>query len=141
MLVLLAAITATYISSWFLSAVMTVFGHEWTTATWQQFEHWGVSPAFAAGYVSGWVMHAPVWIVLAILCFCLGLTRDRRAHLFAWALALFTPATDVVNYLGLTPDIAMRLTLLSAPGAVIGLTAWWAGHVVGGRPAQIPDSS
>lgn len=82
-------------------------GYQWFGIYWMSsvrrflIDDWGWSTKFVCSYGTFSMDALPTWIVLAPICFLLGLARSKYAHIFAWAIAAAMAQAKMCAYLDL----------------------------------------
>jgi len=118
-------------------------GYQWFGIYWMSsvrrflIDDWGWSTKFVCSYGTFSMDALPTWIVLAPICFLLGLARSKYAHIFAWAIAAAMPVASAISdsqFPALLMTSYVRVVSLFATAIVLG--CWWLGWFSRGRTEQ-----
>jgi hypothetical protein len=128
------------IFSGFLAVLFNlVFGYMWMSQVRHRLIDVGLSEYFVTHYVSFALLNVPIWVVLAIITFCLGFSARKWATYAAMALSVWIPIMDFV-YSSLyyrffsQPGVMWHMMLqfnihiVSLCGIIFGILGWSLGH-------------
>ncbi len=99
--VLMGLLALSVIIFWNLSRFPfdTLFGHMWTSRVRHALIDSGVSADFVARYVSFLLLHVPIWCLLLVVTFCLGLNTNRLARIATVSFTAWLPVMGFAHSL------------------------------------------